>query len=72
MEKEGIGIIMGKPDEFKRTVMMAKQGDKDSMNQIINFFTDDIEYLSRYIKLPKEDAIQSLKMELVNIVFDQL
>jgi hypothetical protein len=38
----------------------------------LNFFTSDIEYLSKYIMLPKEDAIQSLKIELINIVFDQL
>ena len=72
MEKEGIGVITGKPDEFIRAVKMAKQGDKASMDEILNFFTSDIEYLSKYIMLPKEDAIQSLKIELINIVFDQL
>jgi len=72
MEKEGIGFITGKSDEFIQTVKMAKQGDKNSMNEILNIFTGDIEYLSKYIMLPREDAIQSLKTELINIVFDQL
>jgi len=72
MEKEGVGTIAGTPDEFVRIVRMAKQGDKNCMDEIINFFTGDIEYLSKYIMLPREDAIQSLKIELINIVFDQL
>ncbi|WP_242835039.1 hypothetical protein [Ruminiclostridium cellobioparum] len=42
------------------------------MNEIINLFSDDIEYLSRYIMLPREDAIQSLRVELINIVHDQM
>jgi hypothetical protein len=72
MEKERIGIVEGKPDEFMRAVIRAKQGDKSSMDQILSLFTGDIEYLSKYIMLPREDAIQSLKIELINIVFYQL
>ncbi len=70
MEKERIGVIATNPDRFIQIVKKAQQGDKMSMNEIINLFNDDIEYLSRYIMLPREDAIQSLKVELINIVND--
>jgi len=40
------------------------------MNEIINLFSDDIEFLAKYIMLPREDAIQSLKVELINIVYE--
>ncbi|OPX43862.1 hypothetical protein CLHUN_23440 [Ruminiclostridium hungatei] len=70
MEKERIGVITTNPDRFIQIVKKAQQGDKMSMNEIINLFNDDIEYLSRYIMLPREDAIQSLKVELINIVND--
>ncbi len=69
MEKERIGVITTNPDRFIQIVKKAQQGDKMSMNEIINLFNDDIEYLSRYIMLPREDAIQSLKVELINIVY---
>ena len=72
MEKERIGIITTNPDRFIQIVRQAQQGDKVSMNEIINLFSDDIEYLSRYIMLPREDAIQSLRVELINIVHDQI
>ncbi|WP_313561487.1 helix-turn-helix domain-containing protein [Ruminiclostridium cellobioparum] len=72
MEKERIGIVTTNPDRFIQIVRQAQQGDKVSMNEIINLFSDDIEYLSRYIMLPREDAIQSLRVELINIVHDQM
>lgn len=72
MEKEGFRFITESPDGFIQVVKKAQQGDKVSMNEILNFFTNDIEYLSKYIMLPREDAIQSLKIELINIVFSQL
>jgi hypothetical protein len=72
MEKERVGIIEAKPDGFLQMVKKAREGDKESMDKILDYFTDDIEYLSKYIMLPREDAIQSLKIELINIVYDQL
>ncbi len=72
MEKERIGIVTTNPDRFIQIVRQAQQGDKVSMNEIINLFSEDIEYLSRYIMLPREDAIQSLRVELINIVHDQV
>lgn len=72
MEKERVGVIETKPQGFVETVRKAQQGDKDSMDEIIDFFTADIEYLSKYIMLPKEDAIQMLKIELMSIIYYQL
>ena len=72
MEKERIGIITATPDRFLQIVRQAQQGDKVSMNEIINLFSDDIEFLAKYIMLPREDAIQSLKVELINIVYEDM
>ncbi len=72
MEKEGIGIITEESNGFLEMVKKAQQGDKESMNKILDYFTADIEYLSRYIMLPREDAIQTLKTELMSIIFYQL
>lgn len=70
MEKEGIESVATSPYRFIQIVKQAQQGDKISMNEIINLFSDDIEYLSKYIMLPREDAIQSLRIELINIIND--
>jgi hypothetical protein len=68
MEKKGTRTITGDTNEFRHVVSLAKQGDKNSMDEILDLFAYDIEYLSKYIMLPREDAIQSLKTELISII----
>ncbi|ACL75842.1 hypothetical protein Ccel_1489 [Ruminiclostridium cellulolyticum H10] len=53
-------------------VKKAQQGDKEAMDKILELFTPDIDYLSRYIMLPREDAIQTLKTELMSIIYFKL
>lgn len=72
MEKERTGVIETKPHGFIEMVRRAQLGDKDSMAKLLDFFTSDIEYLSKYIMLPREDAIQMLKIELMSIIYYQL
>ncbi|AEY65509.1 helix-turn-helix domain-containing protein [Clostridium sp. BNL1100] len=72
MEKEGIGVIAEKSNGFLEMVKKAQQGDKECMDKILDYFNADIEYLSRYIMLPREDAIQTLKIELMSIIHYQL
>ncbi len=72
MEKEGIGNVEAKHQTFMLTVKKAKCGDKKSMEDVIEYFSDDIKYLSRFIMLPREDAVQELKLELLNIIFNEL
>lgn len=42
------------------------------MEEILDLFADDIEYLSKFIMLPKEEAVQTLKTELIHIVYEHL
>ncbi|MFZ5988761.1 MAG: helix-turn-helix domain-containing protein [Bacillota bacterium] len=51
---------------------IAQKGDKKSMEAVLDHFTDDIDYLSRFIMLPKEEAVQVLRIELISIVCEQL
>lgn len=72
MEKKGVRIVEAKPHYFSQTVRRAQSGDKESMEEILNLFAGDIEYLSKFIMLPKEEAIQTLRIELINIVHENL
>ncbi|WP_041706653.1 helix-turn-helix domain-containing protein [Ruminiclostridium cellulolyticum] len=72
MEKEGTGVIAEKSYGFLEMVKKAQQGDKEAMDKILELFTPDIDYLSRYIMLPREDAIQTLKTELMSIIYFKL
>ncbi|MCM3129259.1 hypothetical protein ACFQ3J_19240 [Paenibacillus provencensis] len=55
-------------NEFLRLVAGVKQGDEDSMTRIIEMFEEDMRILSRYIPMPKEDALQSMKLELIELI----
>ncbi|MFD1137284.1 hypothetical protein [Paenibacillus urinalis] len=55
-------------NEFLKLVAGVKQGDEDSMTRIIEMFEEDMRILSRYIPMPKEDALQSMKLELIELI----
>ncbi|WP_028544698.1 helix-turn-helix domain-containing protein [Paenibacillus taiwanensis] len=54
-------------DDFSRLIQLAQQNNHDAIIQLINFFKDDIIHLSRYIKMPQEDAVQSMIVELIEL-----
>ncbi|MHA6534218.1 helix-turn-helix domain-containing protein [Paenibacillus sp. BAC0078] len=72
METKGLRNPEGISHHFVETVKKAQSGDKDSMEDILTLFSGDIEYLSKFIMLPREEAIQTLKIELINIVYQDL
>jgi DNA-directed RNA polymerase subunit F len=72
MEAERVRIHSQQSQPFIQTVKKAKGGDKESMEEILNLFKDDIEHLSRFIKLPREEVIQELKIELITIICEKL
>jgi DNA-directed RNA polymerase subunit F len=72
MEAQGARDPEGTSHQFVEIVKKAQSGDKASMEDILSLFSVDIEYLSKFIMLPREEAIQTLKIELINIVYQDL
>ncbi|MDY8096067.1 hypothetical protein UY456_24145 [Paenibacillus polymyxa] len=65
MEKEGASRFMS-DDEFMKLVELAQtKSDVEAMNA---YFDPDIKRLSKFIRMPKEDAIQSMKTELLEFI----
>ncbi|WP_258012438.1 helix-turn-helix domain-containing protein [Paenibacillus sp. F4] len=68
MEKEGAPRFMS-DDEFMKLVELAQtESDVEAMNAIFQYFDPDITRLSKFIRMPKEDAIQSMKTELLEFI----
>lgn len=72
MEEERARDLAQESQSFIDMVKKAQSGDKESMEEILNLFNDDIEHLSRFIKLPKEEVTQALKAELIKIINEKL
>lgn len=67
MEKKVPQISLSE-DEFIEFLLLARQNNKEATLRLIQHFEDDILYLSKFINMPSEDAIQSIKLELLKLI----
>lgn len=68
MEEESTSRIMS-DDEFMKLVTLAQtKSDVEAMNAIFQYFDQDIKRLSKILRMPKEDAIQSMKTQLLELI----
>lgn len=68
MEEENQKSAFQRNECFISLLKKAKEGDSTSVIEIMEIFEPEIHYLARFIKLPKEDAVQSLKAELIELI----
>lgn len=67
MEKK-ISDLSLSESEFVNLLHKSRQGDIEATSQILDFFRKDILNLSCYIRMPREDAIQSITLELLQLL----
>ncbi|MFZ5986868.1 MAG: helix-turn-helix domain-containing protein [Bacillota bacterium] len=53
---------------FSIILQKARDGDNQAMEELIDFFKDEINSLCKYIKVSKEDVVQELYKELILLV----
>lgn len=70
MEKEDVKNVINET-EFIGLVELARAGDQDAFMKIVDIFEDEMEQLAKYIKMPKEDVMQSLKLGLLELIINQ-
>jgi hypothetical protein len=66
MEKKSSSISVSE-SEFIDLLQAARQGDREAILKLIQFFEKDITHLVRFIRLPKEDAQQSIITEMIEL-----
>jgi len=50
------------------TLLEQAQTDNEALETLITLLEPDMCFLSRYIKQPKEDSIQQLKMAFIEVI----
>lgn len=55
-------------DELAKLIASAKSGDKAAMTKIIDLYREDIQNSSKYIKMNKEDAFQSIITDFIELL----
>lgn len=54
--------------EVYQLMISAQQGDKKSMEKIINYFISDIKYFAKWTGMNKDDAIQSIIADFIEFI----
>ncbi|BFH70822.1 hypothetical protein J27TS7_40920 [Paenibacillus dendritiformis] len=54
--------------ELAEWLKQARQHDKDALLRLIRYFEPDIQYMCRFMLMPKEDAEHSLRLELIDLL----
>lgn len=67
MEKERYRDIAPENDLII-LLKQAQNGDKSAMEALLKIFEPDINYLAKFIKLSREDALQELKTEFIDVI----
>ncbi|KQO10778.1 hypothetical protein ASF12_10320 [Paenibacillus sp. Leaf72] len=52
-------------DEFLRLLDLVRQNDEQATLALIRFFEPEMKRISRFIRMPQEDAVQSMTAELL-------
>lgn len=64
MEKENAESIISDA-EFIKLLKLARNGDQEAMSSILHLFEEDIQKTSRYIRMSREDAVQSIVTDFI-------
>lgn len=67
MEEKNAEAIVSEA-HFEQLIQAAKQHDSEAMLAVIELFQPDIQRLSRYIHLPREDAASEIIVEFLEFL----
>ncbi|GAB6992026.1 hypothetical protein [Paenibacillus pini] len=70
MEAKNDSSITSDAAFVKLLKLVREHNDPEAMIAILDFFEQDIVRLSRYIRIPREDAIQIITLELMTLLKD--
>lgn len=72
MEKENATGNEGEDRKLEQLIdRIIVDKDEQAMLDFLSLFEEDMDVLSRYMRMPKEDAIQWLKLGLIEIVLQR-
>lgn len=54
--------------EVRELVQAAGRGDQEAMLRLLALFEADIDRLSRFMRMPREEARQALTLELLELI----
>ena len=71
MEKENAQRVISDA-EFVQLLKLVRSGDQEAMCRILQLFEEDIQKTSRYIRMSREDAVQSIVTDFIEELRQEL
>ncbi|KAF6572968.1 MULTISPECIES: helix-turn-helix domain-containing protein [Paenibacillus] len=71
MEKENAERVISDA-EFVQLLKLVQSGDQEAMYRILQLFEEDIQKTSRYIRMSREDAVQSIVTDFIEELRQEL
>ncbi|KAF6577414.1 MULTISPECIES: helix-turn-helix domain-containing protein [Paenibacillus] len=71
MEKENAQRVISDA-EFVQLLKLVRSGDQEAMYRILQLFEEDIQKTSRYIRMSREDAVQSIVTDFIEELRQEL
>ncbi|MNI74023.1 hypothetical protein D3C73_1300840 [compost metagenome] len=71
MEKENAERVISDA-EFVQLLKLVRSGDQEAMYRILQLFEEDIQKTSRYIRMSREDAVQSIVTDFIEELRQEL
>ncbi|AUJ88462.1 helix-turn-helix domain-containing protein [Paenibacillus jamilae] len=71
MEKENAQRVISDA-EFVQLLKLVRSGDQEAMCRILQLFEEDIQKTSRYIRMSREDAVQSIVTDFIEELQQEL
>ncbi|EST55147.1 hypothetical protein T458_08655 [Brevibacillus panacihumi W25] len=50
---------------FGKLLKLAEMGDQHAMEQILKIFESDMEQLASFIRMPREESLQQIKVDFI-------
>lgn len=61
-------VQLSKDQSFSSLLQLAERGDQQALEQILSIFEDDMQYLACFIKMPREDSLQQMKVAFIDMI----
>ncbi|QNV58609.1 hypothetical protein GMA19_03796 [Paenibacillus polymyxa E681] len=71
MEKENAQRVISDA-EFVQLLKLVRSGDQEAMYRVLQLFEEDIQKTSRYIRMSREDAVQSIVTDFIEELRQEL
>lgn len=72
MEKQNVERIEIEDEQLEYLIeQIQKNKDEQAMLAFLELFEEDIQYLAKYMRITREDAVQSLKLSMLQLLLDR-